>query len=99
MAGQGARVSALPIRNDLPDSARAVLRALATDGPATRPALGDALGLSKPTMSTVIAELTRLDLVTEQGSSRGATGRSAVVYSLATTAGHVLGVDVGATRI
>jgi predicted NBD/HSP70 family sugar kinase len=99
MAGQGANVSALPIRYDLPESGRAVLRALATDGPATRPALGDALGLSKPTMSTVIAELTRLGLVAEQGSSRGATGRSAVVYSLATTAGHVLGVDVGATRI
>ncbi|HZE47914.1 MAG TPA: ROK family transcriptional regulator [Jatrophihabitantaceae bacterium] len=92
-------MSAVPMRYELPDSARAVLRALATAGPATRPALGDALGLSKPTMSTVIAELTRLDLVAEQGSSRGATGRSAVVYSLAATAGHVLGVDVGATRV
>jgi len=92
-------MSAVPARYDLPDSARAVLRALATDGPATRPALGDALRLSKPTMSTVIAELTRLDLVAETGSSRGVTGRSAVVYSLARTAGHVLGVDVGATRI
>ena len=92
-------MSAVPVRYDLPDSARAVLRALATNGPATRPTLSDELRLSKPTMSTVIAELTQLGLVAEQGSSRGVTGRSAVVYSLARTAGHVLGVDVGATRI
>jgi predicted NBD/HSP70 family sugar kinase len=86
-------------RYDLPDSGRAVLRALAVGGPATRPALGEALALSKPTMSSAIAELIRLDLVTSQGSSRGPTGRSAVLYSLAPTAGHVLGIEAGATSV
>jgi predicted NBD/HSP70 family sugar kinase len=84
---------------DLPDSARAVLRSLAANGPATRPNLGTALALSKPTMSAAIAELSRLELVTEQGSAKGATGRSAVLYSVANTAGHVLGVEIGATRV
>jgi predicted NBD/HSP70 family sugar kinase len=86
-------------RPDLPDSARAVLRALVTGGPATRPQLGQSLALSRPTMSVAIAELAKLDLVASQGSTRGSTGRSAVVYSVAPAAGHVLGVEVAATRI
>ncbi|MCW2938491.1 MAG: hypothetical protein JWN00_1476 [Actinomycetia bacterium] len=86
-------------RHELPDSARAVLRALAVGDPATRPVLGEALGLSKVTMSAAIAELSKLNLVESQGSSRGPTGRSAVLYSLSPAAGHVLGVEVGATRV
>ncbi|WUJ70571.1 ROK family transcriptional regulator [Kribbella soli] len=87
-----------PSRLDLPESSRGVLRRLATHGPATRPQLARALGLSRPTMSAVMPELMNLELVSSGGSSRGATGRSAVLYSLAAGAGHVLGVEVGATR-
>ena len=87
-----------PSRLDLPDSSRGVLRRLATHGPATRPQLAQALGLSRPTMSAVMPELMNLDLVGSSGSSRGATGRSAVLYSRAAGAGHVLGVEIGATR-
>ncbi|MFE9446259.1 ROK family transcriptional regulator [Streptomyces sp. NPDC006602] len=84
---------------DLPDSSRAVLRALAANGPTTRPQLGEALSLSKPTMSAAIAELTAHGLVTSRGSARGATGRSAMLYCVAPSAGHVLGVEAGATRV
>ncbi|MDX6431816.1 MAG: hypothetical protein QOE54_4182 [Streptosporangiaceae bacterium] len=91
--------SPIATRYELPDSARAVLRALAVGSPSTRPALGEALGLSKVTMSAAIAELSKLNLVESQGSSRGPTGRSAVLYSLSPAAGHVLGVEVGATRV
>lgn len=86
-------------RPDLPESARAVLRSLAVDGPSTRPALGEALGISKVTMSAAIAELEALGLVADGGVARGATGRSAILYALAPRAGHVLGVEVGATRV
>ncbi|ACU71537.1 ROK family protein [Catenulispora acidiphila DSM 44928] len=86
-------------RPELPDSARAVFRALAVDGPASRPALSEALGISKVTMSAAIGELESLGLVRSQGMTRGATGRSAVLYTLAPGAGHVLGVEVGATRV
>ncbi|MER7250422.1 ROK family transcriptional regulator [Kribbella sp. NPDC000426] len=85
-------------RLDLPESSRGVLRRLATHGPATRPQLAKALGLSRPTMSAVMPELIDLELVAGGGSSRGATGRSAVLYSLAAGAGHVLGIEIGATR-
>lgn len=84
---------------NLPVSSRAVLAALASRGPATRPQLSEALSLSKPTMSAAIAELTGHGLVTDRGSTRGATGRSAVVYSVAPAAGHVLGIEAGATRV
>jgi predicted NBD/HSP70 family sugar kinase len=86
-------------RLELPDSARLVLRRLATDGAATRPQLSEALGLSRPTMSTVMAELMKLDMVARKGSTRGQSGRSAAVYTLAAGAGHVLGVEVGATHV
>jgi predicted NBD/HSP70 family sugar kinase len=92
VAGNGARL-------ELPESARAVFRALAADGASTRPALGERLSLSKPTMSAAIAALSGLGLVAEQGSTRGATGRSAVLYSVAPSAGFVLGVEVAATRV
>jgi predicted NBD/HSP70 family sugar kinase len=88
-----------PGLGDFPDSTRAVFRTLAADGPSTRPALGETLSLSKPTMSAAIAGLTDLGLVISQGSSRGTTGRSAVVYSIAPGAGYVLGVEVAATRV
>jgi predicted NBD/HSP70 family sugar kinase len=92
-------MTAIVDRFDLPASARAVLRALAVGGPATRPQLSEVLALSRPTMSVAMAELSRLGLVAGQGSSRGATGRSAVLYSLAPRAGHVLGVEIGATVV
>jgi predicted NBD/HSP70 family sugar kinase len=84
---------------NLPVSSREVLRTLATRGPATRPQLSEALSLSKPTMSAAIADLTEHGLVASQGSTRGVTGRSAVVYSVAPGAGHVLGIEAGATRV
>jgi len=84
---------------DLATSSRAVFNALATVGPATRPQLGEALALSKPTMSAAIAELADHGLVTHQGAVRGTTGRSAQLYSIAAAAGHVLGVEAGSTRV
>ncbi|MEY9962610.1 putative NBD/HSP70 family sugar kinase [Streptacidiphilus sp. MAP12-16] len=86
-------------RYELTDSARAVFRALAVGDPASRPALGEALGLSKVTMSVAIADLLKLDLVESRGTSRGPTGRSAMLYSVSPAAGHVLGIEVGATRV
>ncbi|MCR5857220.1 helix-turn-helix domain-containing protein [Mesorhizobium sp. J428] len=59
----------------LTGSAKAVLRRLVAEGPSTRPQIGSALGLSRPTMSAAIAELERPGYVEEMGAHRG---RSAV---------------------
>jgi predicted NBD/HSP70 family sugar kinase len=90
------------IGNDTPaltDSSRSVLRLIAQRGSITRPKLGEALQLSKPTMSSAIAELSALGLVVSTGSQKGAMGRTAAVYGLGPEAGYVIGIDVGATQV
>jgi predicted NBD/HSP70 family sugar kinase len=52
-------------------------------------------GLSKPTVSQVLSQLTRADLVRQVGRSRGAKGPSALLYELNARAGWVVGIDVG----
>ncbi|UQX87622.1 ROK family protein [Jatrophihabitans telluris] len=81
------------------DSARAVFRRLSSVGPTTRPVLSQQLNLSRPTMSAAMAELASHGLVLSNGESRGHTGRSAALYSLAPEAGHVLVVELGASRV
>ena len=83
----------------LTDSARAVLRTLATSGAITRPRLSALLALSKPTMSMAVAELSALGLVASQGLSKGPTGRTAILYGLGPAAGHVVGIDAGTTHV
>ena len=78
----------------LTDSSRAVLRALATHGPITRPQLGALLALSKPTMSAAVAELGALGLVASVGRQEGTVGRRASIYGLGPAAGYVIGIDV-----
>jgi len=83
----------------LTDSARAVLRAIATDGPATRPQLSAALQFSKPTMSAAVSELEKYGFLTPAGVNRGNVGRTSITYSIGSKAGLVIGVDCGTTRI
>ncbi|MFC4465582.1 ROK family protein [Streptomyces xiangluensis] len=79
----------------LSESARAVFAVLAAAGTATRPQLAAAAGLSKPTVSTAVAELEAAELAACSGTVSGATGRSAAVYGLGPAAGAVLAVDLG----
>ena len=88
-----------PSLPSLTESSRAVFRVLAEQGPITRPKLGAILALSKPTMSAAVAELSQAGLVTSQGSHKGATGRTAVIYGLGPAAGYVIGIDVGEAQV
>jgi len=74
---------------------RAVLQRLLTGGPASRPELAAATGVSKPTVGQALANLTRAGLVREAGRRTGERGRSAGLYEIDPTAAHVAGVDVG----
>jgi predicted NBD/HSP70 family sugar kinase len=84
---------------NLTESARAVLRLLASQGPVTRPKLGSMLDLSKPTMSAAVSELSALGLVASRGTERGAIGRTATIYGVGPGAGYVIGIDVGAAQV
>lgn len=79
----------------LSESARAVFAVLAAAGTATRPQLAAGAGLSKPTVSSAVAELEAVELAACSGTVSGATGRSAAVYGLGPAAGAVLAVDLG----
>ncbi|MFC5220138.1 ROK family protein [Streptomyces coerulescens] len=83
---------------DLSESARGVFAVLAAAGTATRPQLAAGAGLSKPTVSTAVAELEAADLAAHSGTASGATGRSAAVYRLGPASGAVLAVDLGPAR-
>ncbi|MEV1085225.1 ROK family transcriptional regulator [Streptomyces sp. NPDC050211] len=79
----------------LTESASAVFAVLARAGTATRPQLASLAGLSKPTVSSAVAELESAHLAAHSGTASGATGRSAAVYGLGPAAGAVLAVDLG----
>lgn len=80
-------------------SAKSIFRLLATRGPATRPQLGELLGLSRPTMSAAISELEEVGLATKIGEVQGALGRKAAVYRPGPAAGHVISIDAGSTHV
>ncbi|MDX2695679.1 ROK family protein [Streptomyces ipomoeae] len=82
----------------LSESARAVFAVLAEAGTATRPQLAAGAGLSKPTVSSAVAELEAAGLAACSGTASGGTGRSAAVYGLGLAAGAVLAVDLGPSR-
>jgi predicted NBD/HSP70 family sugar kinase len=86
-------------RPALTGSARAVFRRLVEEGVATRPQIGQWLGLSRPTMSAAIAELERPGFVEMIGAVQGPLGRSAAQYRVGRGAGHVMAVDAGSTHV
>ncbi|MGW1777741.1 ROK family transcriptional regulator [Streptomyces sp. NPDC002143] len=79
----------------LTESASAVFAVLARAGSATRPQLASMAGLSKPTVSSAVAELEGVRLAAHSGTVSGGTGRSPAVYRLGPAAGAVLAVDLG----
>jgi predicted NBD/HSP70 family sugar kinase len=80
-------------------SASSVFRRLLSEGPATRPQLCAALGLSRPTLSSAIAELDRVGFVDKIGEVQGSFGRKAAMYRLGAGTGHVIAVDAGSTHV
>ncbi|MET7684841.1 ROK family transcriptional regulator [Streptomyces sp. NPDC005423] len=79
----------------LTESASAVFAVLAGAGSATRPQLASLARLSKPTVSSAVAELESARLAAHSGTASGGTGRNAAVYRLGPAAGAVLAVDLG----
>ncbi len=78
---------------------RAVLELLLTRGPVSRPTLGALTGLSKPTMSQILARLETAGLVRPSGSTSGRPGPNALLYEVDPAAAYVGGLDVTPRRI
>ncbi|MDQ0809345.1 putative NBD/HSP70 family sugar kinase [Streptomyces sp. B3I7] len=76
-----------------------VLQRLYFDGPMSRFELGPVTGLSSGSVSNVVAELVADGLVEEAGSVDSDGGRPRTLLRVAPTAGYMIGVDVGETRV
>lgn len=74
---------------------RLLLGLLRSGGPASRAQLARTTGLSKPTVSSVLASLEKAGLVREAGVHTPERGRTAVLYAPDPTAGYALGIDIG----
>ncbi|MFF7886392.1 ROK family protein [Streptomyces sp. NPDC007896] len=77
----------------------AVLQRLYFDGPMSRFELGPATGLSSGSVSNVVAELVADGLVEEAGSVDSDGGRPRTLLRVVPSSGHMIGVDVGETRV
>jgi predicted NBD/HSP70 family sugar kinase len=80
-------------------SRRNVFEALLHKGPISRADLSKVTGLSKQTTSEVIDAFEQQGLVRPVGRTSGNIGRTAVLYELSPEGGHVLGVDLGGTKV
>lgn len=80
-------------------SLRHVAALILHDGPISRVQLAKATGLSKQTVSEVVRALEKAGLVGPSGRVGNGTGRRAVTYRIEPQAAHVLGVDLGGTKI
>ncbi|MFB7644052.1 MULTISPECIES: ROK family transcriptional regulator [unclassified Streptomyces] len=81
------------------DNRSAVLRRLYFDGPMSRQALGPATGLSSGSVSNVVAELVADGLLEDAGVVDSDGGRPRTLLRVAPGCGHLIGVDVGETRV
>ncbi|MFG2347556.1 ROK family transcriptional regulator [Streptomyces phaeochromogenes] len=95
MAGRNGRT----VRDLRRGNRTAVLRRLYFEGPMSRFELGPATGLSSGSISNVVAELVGDGLVEEAGSVDSDGGRPRTLLRVAPASGHMIGVDVGETRV
>ncbi|MEU0034182.1 MULTISPECIES: ROK family transcriptional regulator [unclassified Streptomyces] len=95
MAGRNGRT----VRDLRRGNRTAVLQRLYFDGPMSRYELGPATGLSSGSVSNVVAELVADGLVEEAGSVESDGGRPRTLLRVAPGSGHMIGVDVGETRV
>ncbi|MCL7427693.1 ROK family protein [Streptomyces sp. YS415] len=95
MAGRNGRTV-----RDLRRANRAiVLQRLYFDGPLSRFELGPATGLSSGSVSNVVADLLADGVLEEAGSVGSDGGRPRTLLRVAPAGGHMIGVDVGETRV
>ena len=95
MAGRNGRT----VRDLRRANRTAVLQRLYFDGPLSRLELGPATGLSSGSVSNVVAELVADGLLEEAGSVDSDGGRPRTLLRVAPGSGHMIGVDVGETRV
>lgn len=80
-------------------SQSSVVQAIVNYGPVSRASVAKITGLSKQTVSEIVANLEEKGWVRPVGQTEGHIGRRAVVYELLPTAALVASVDLGGTKV
>lgn len=80
-------------------AARVLHWLLEQQSPVSRPAIAQALGLSRPTVFAAVERLESAHLVAAVGVDSGRVGRSASLYAVARTAGLVGAIDIGGSNV
>ena len=80
-------------------SRAAVMQSIVHDAPVSRARIARETGLSKPTVSEIVAGLEREGWVRATGRTSGHVGRSATTWETVAAAAGVAVVDLGGTRI
>jgi len=78
-------------------SEQALLETLRKEGPASQAQLSRRLHLSKSTVSAVVQGLLERGLVRRTELARSRVGRRSMLLDIAADAGHIAGIDLGAT--
>ena len=76
-----------------------VLNLVRRTGRISRVAIAEQTRLSRSTISSIVAELLRRNLVREVGTGSSRGGRRPILVEFNSQAGYVLGVDLGATHL
>ncbi len=80
-------------------SQSAVVQTIVNFGPVSRASVSKSTGLSKQTVSEIVAKLENEGWVRTVGLTKGHVGRRAVVYEILPTAATIASVDLGGTKV
>ncbi|MFS4580652.1 ROK family transcriptional regulator [Phaeobacter sp. C3_T13_0] len=80
-------------------SQSAIIQTIANYGPISRASVSKMTGLSKQTVSEIVANLEEDGWVRTVGQTAGHIGRRAVVYEISPTAATIASVDLGGTKL
>ncbi len=78
---------------------QAIVETIVRDAPVSRAQVAETTGISKPTVSAIVAQLEEEGWVQRTGHTSGGIGRSAVLYELNGRAGLTIGIDLGGTKL
>lgn len=80
-------------------NSRLVLEKVLNEGPISRASIAASLGLTKATISAIVANLIEENLIREIGSDTAALGRKPILLEFCRENGHIISIDLGVNSI
>lgn len=80
-------------------NSRLVLEKILNEGPVSRASIAASLGLTKATISAIVANLIEENLIREIGSDNAALGRKPILLEFCKEKGNIISIDLGVNSI